>query len=92
MADITLEQAQAMTADQLFVALQNALHAGQFGQAYMLADAICVPEVARQGKDLLNSAYTWKSMNKWSSEQLQGLEDRIDQYNAYVNMRHSRSL
>jgi hypothetical protein len=83
--EYTLEQAQALTTDQLFEAIQKALYEGHFGQAYMLADVICVPEKARQGKDLLNSAYTWKSMNKWSLEQLQGLEDRIDQYNVYVS-------
>lgn len=88
MSKYTLDQMEGMPTDELYQALRLALSYGHFGQAYMLADELCRPDKAVLGKELMMPAHKWSGMMGIPKDQLQGLEDRIEQYNSYSSYAH----
>ncbi len=74
-----------LTTTELFELATRALSAGAFGAALSIADEMCRPERAGTCADLLAPARSWPALRAYSAEQLEGLEDRIHQYNAYAS-------
>jgi hypothetical protein len=75
------------TTSALLDQLSAACAAGHFGQAMAAADELCRPERVGSCADLAAKAASWPAMQAYTPEQLQGLEDRIEQYNAYAKTR-----
>ncbi len=73
-----------LSTSELFERATTALHTGAFATALALADEMCRPSRAGTCADLLVPARLWPAMRGYSAEQLQGLEDRIAQYNGYA--------
>lgn len=85
------------TTTDLFEILIEALHGTSLGAAVAIADEMCSP--ARMGTcpDLVTSLDACPLFTcGYSAEQLQGLRDRIEQYNSYVEQawreHYSRTL
>lgn len=81
---MTTRNRETMTNDELYNACVNALAWGRLGDALAAADELCKPKRAKTCEDLLPLPRKCIGMDRYSDEQLQGLTDRIEQYNGYV--------
>lgn len=75
---------------ELYHLLDQALQNGRFGTAFGYADAMCVPAKAELGKALFPFPIRdhYEPMKAYSQEMIQGLDDRVEQYNMYATHRH----
>jgi hypothetical protein len=77
------ETLSTLSTDALFDLYHNALAWGQFGIALATADEMARSERAGTCPDLAASPRNAEAFAGYSDEQIQGIVDRIEQYNAF---------
>lgn len=75
------EDLSALSTSELLSRLSLACEVGQCGVAWAIADEMSRPHRAGTCADLATDAACWPAMRRYTVRQLQGLQDRIDEYN-----------
>lgn len=79
-----MKDLESLSTTDLFTLYMVAGTDGEFGKAYAIVDEMCRSERAGSCKDLLPLPETFKAFKSYSKEMLQGMTDRVEQYNSYI--------